>query len=131
MLEYRSFSKIGLQKLNLLTQLRHTTLLSTAIRNIFINREIYYIISVTHLDIFLLNLIQLYHYLELSLVTWEIYTNVNFLPANLISLFPFKHIIVKSLFKTINNPITILVFRIEILLQLSLWDLVSRGQPEL
>ena len=69
MLKLRSFIKTGLQDLQRLTQLRHTTPLSITLHNIFINREIHYVIRMRHLGILLLNIILLRHYLELSLVT--------------------------------------------------------------
>ena len=68
MLNQRSFTKIGLQDLHRLTRLRHTTPLSMALRNIFINGEIHHVISVAYSGTSLLNVISLHNYSKLSLV---------------------------------------------------------------
>ena len=115
MLEFRNFTKTGLQDLHYFIQLCHITFLSTALRNIFINREIHYVIGMAYLGTPLFNIILLCYYLELSLVTWEICNNIRFLSANSIFLFPLKHITVKSLFETVNNLIIILALQIQIL----------------
>ena len=91
MLEHRNFIKTGLQDLHRLTQLRHITPLSMALRNIFINREIHYVISIAYSSTPLLNVILLHYYPELSLVTWEICTNARLLPANSISILAQAH----------------------------------------
>lgn len=103
----KSLIKIKFLEQSHLTLQRHTILILIAPSNTSTNREIYYVIRMIYLAIYLSNVIQIHHYLELNLLIWEIFISAWYPTANSIFLFQIKLTMVKGLLE-INSGLTII-----------------------